>query len=105
MADFTKLYDTVKAEFNDEIALSVVQILTINLTTKIKKKDMNVKGIFRDKILKKAKKALWQLDDDTFELSVKIWDVYPSWITRQEMHGLGGCTIKTFKELLGDGDE
>ena len=99
---YKKIYDAVKAEFNDEIALTVVQILTINLSKKIKKKDMIVKGIFRDKVLTKAKKVLWEVDDDTFDLAVKIWDVYPSWNTRQSLHGLGGCTIKTFKELLDD---
>lgn len=98
---YKKLYDAVKSEFNDDIALTVVQILTINLSTKVKKKDM-IEGGFRDKVLTKAKKVLWQVDNDTYELAVKIWDVYPSWDTRQSFHGLGGCTIKTFKELLDD---
>lgn len=102
MTNYVKLYDAVKAEFNDEIALSVVQILTINHSVKPKKKDMVTKGLFRDKILKKSKKVLWEVDDDTYDLAVKIWDVVPSWETRQEFNGLGGCTIKCFKELLDD---
>ena len=100
--DYKRLYDAVNAEFDAEIALAVVQIVTINLTIKVKKKDFLTEGSLRERILKKAKKLLWQLDDDTFDLAVKIFDVYPSWNTRQEMHGLGGCTVKSFKELLGD---
>jgi hypothetical protein len=98
--NYKKLYDAVNAEFDDEIALSVVQIMTINLTTKPKKKNITGEQSFRDKILKKAKKALWELSDDDFDLSVKLWGCVPSWNIRQDMNGLGGCTVKSFKELL-----
>lgn len=98
--NFKKLYDAVNAEFDAEIALSVVQIMTINLSTKPKKKNMTGEKSFRDKILKKAKKALWELSDDDYELAIKLWDCVPSWNLRQDMNGLGGCTVKSFKELL-----
>ena len=98
--NFKKLYDAVNADFDAEIALSVVQIMTINLSTKPTKKNMTGEKSFRDKILKKAKKALWELSDDDFDLSVKLWGCVPSWNIRQDMNGLGGCTVKSFKELL-----
>jgi hypothetical protein len=98
--NYKKLYDAVNAEFDAEIALSVVQIMTINLSTKPNKKNMTGEKSFRDKILKKAKKALWELSDDDFDLSVKLWGCVPSWNIRQDMNGLGGCTVKSFSELL-----
>jgi hypothetical protein len=98
--NFKKLYDAVNADFDAEIALSVVQIMTINLSTKPSKKNMTGEKSFRDKILKKAKKALWELSDDDYELVIKLWGCVPSWNLRQDMNGLGGCTVKSFKELL-----
>jgi len=30
----------------------------------------------------------------------KLYDAVPSWNLRQDMNGLGGCTVKSFSELL-----
>ena len=101
VADFTRIYDTIVEEFdNPTLALMVVQIYTINLTTKIRPKDISHPGRFTEKVIEKSKKVLWQSEDSDVELAILLWQCIHSWENRQAMHGLGGCEKKTFKELL-----
>ena len=45
MADFTRIYNAINEEFNNQdLAMMVVQIYTINLATKIKPKDISKIG-------------------------------------------------------------
>jgi hypothetical protein len=101
MADFTKMYDAINLEFgNPELAMMVIQIYTINLTTKTKLSHLQESGKFTDKVIKKAKKVLWQYSHDDVELAIKLWQCIHIWEIGQSMNGLGGCEKKTFKELL-----
>ena len=101
MADFTRIYNAIHEEFdNRDLAMMVVQIYTINLTTKIKPKDISTPGRFTEKVIKKSKKLFWQYEDCDIDLAISLWQCIHSWENRQAMHGLGGCEKKTFKELL-----
>ena len=103
MADFDRIYNTIAEEFdNPTLALMVVQIYTINLTTKVKPKDIINTGRFTDKLIEKSKKVLWEYPIDDVELAISLWECIHSWETRQTMHGIGGCEKKTFKELLAE---
>ena len=101
MADFTRVYNAINEEFdNRDLAMMVVQIYTINLTTKVKPKDIINTGRFTDKLIEKSKKVLWEYPIDDVELAISLWKCIHSWETRQTMYGIGGCEKKTFKELL-----
>lgn len=101
MADFTKIYNAINEEFsNPDLAMMVVQIYTINLTTKLKLSHLQESGKFTAKIIKKAKKVLWQYSSDDVELAIDLWQCIPNWASGQSMDGLGGCEKKTFKQLL-----
>jgi hypothetical protein len=101
MADFTKIYNAINLEFdNPELAMMVVQIYTINLTTKIKPSHLHEVGEFTDKVINKAKKVLWEYSCDDVELAIALWKCIHNWQIGQSMNGLGGCEAKTFKELL-----
>ena len=90
-----KIFSAICLEFPDNIALAAVQIYSLNLVLK----PINN---FEKKILKKAKKLLWELADEDFDLAVKIWKVIYTWECRQSLQGMGGCKAKTFKQLLAE---
>ena len=91
MGYFTRIYNVINEEFeNPDLAMMVVQIHTINLTTKIKP----------NKLIEKSKIVLWHYPIDDIELAISLSKCIHSWETRQTMHGINGCEKKTFKELL-----
>ena len=74
MADFDRIYNTIAEEFdNPTLALMVVQIYTINLTTKVKPKDIINTGRFTDKLIEKSKKVLWEYPIDDVDVSLAIY--------------------------------
>ena len=94
--NFAKLYSAISEEFSPKIALMVVQIVTINMTTKMPK-DIST---FAEKVEKKARKLLWEESRADIELALQLFVVCHNWEIGQSMHGLGGCERKSFKELL-----
>ena len=90
-----EIFKAISAEYPEHIALAAIQIYTINLSTKPK-----LNGKFEQKIIKKANKLLCEMEEEDKELAIKIWKVIYDWITRQSLQGLGGCEIKTFKQLI-----
>jgi hypothetical protein len=95
------IYNALCSEFGPVIALSVVQINTIDLTLKYKAKDYKQESKRTERILKKAKKLLWELSQEDYDLAVSLWLVTYEWVISQSLDGLGGCEKKTFLELLG----
>jgi hypothetical protein len=93
--DHLRIFNAVREDFGDTIALSVCQINAISLTTKVKKSANS----FTDRVIKKARKLLWELSDDDLNLAIDLWELSDSWETRQDLAGLGGCVKMTFKEL------
>ena len=95
--NYYEIFKALSAEYPEHVALAVIQIYTINLSTKPK-----LNGKFEQKIIKKANKLLWELITEDRELSIKLWKVAYQWATCQSLQGLGGCTTKTFKQLLDE---
>ena len=95
--NFAKLHSAISEEFSPKIALMVVQIVTINMTTKFPE-DISR---FAEKVEKKARKLLWEESRADIELALELCTVCHDWEIRQSMNGLGGCERKSFKELLG----
>ena len=95
------MFKAISAEFDEKIALSVLQVVTINQTLKIKESEWSTAGQRVKRITKRAKKILWELNDDEFHLVMSLWDVSHDWEVRQTLQGLGGCETKTFTALLG----
>ena len=93
--NYSKIYDTIAEEFSPKIALMVVQIITISMTTKIPK-DLKLMS----KVERKARKLLWEESRADVDLALALVDCVHSWEIGQSMNGLGGCERKSFKELL-----
>jgi hypothetical protein len=98
--DFRFLHDKVAEEFSPTVAVLVVVALNINLVTKPKPTDLNTPGRFTERINKKTRKALWEHHPEDVELAIKIRDVWSEFENRITMDGLGGCQVKTLKQLL-----
>lgn len=99
--NFTEIHKAVSAEFPPNIAVGVVVALTIDITTKIKKKDI-VEGNFTKKIDKKTRDALWDYSDDEVKLIIKIRDIWSTFELSQTFNDLGGFEHKTLKELIDE---
>ena len=92
---YYEIFKGISAEYPEHIALAAIQIYTINLTNKPR-----LDGNFEQKIIKKANKLLWGMSPEDRELAIKLWKVIHDWQTRQSLQGLGGCTTKTFRQLI-----
>lgn len=101
MADLTILYDAVVSEFEDtELALMVVQAVTVNLTTEVLEEDFTTKNSFGTRVEDKVRKLLWSYPQHKVDLAIRLWECYHSWDIGKGCAGLGGCVERTFKELL-----
>lgn len=99
---FTEIHAAIHKDFGAEVALAAVQILVISMITKTKNSDLVGKTKWSDRVLKKAKKVLWETPKEDFELAKACWSVIYSWTAGQQLHGMGGCVAKTFAELVAD---
>lgn len=97
------IFKTLKSEgFRDEVSLGVLQFLTVLLSTTVKVKDFKESGKFLEKVSKKSKRVLWRLSKDDFDLVYRLSMSWHDWDIGQTLNGLGGCTAKTFRELLNN---
>ena len=97
--NYYTIFKAIKDEYGEEIALTAVQIYTINLTSAV----YTNKGFLEDAsgfLRTEARRALWETDDDTFFLCWKVFGCIHEWESMQSLQGLGGCVAKTFKQLV-----
>ena len=97
--DYYTIFKAIKEEYGEEIALTAVQIYTINLTPSFYTKDEFYENA-SEFLRKEVRKVLWETDDDTFFLRWKVFGCIHEWESRQSLQGLGGCVAKTFKQLV-----
>lgn len=97
---YNELFTELLKEFEVDVALCVVQITTIQLSLKPKEKEIAGIKSFEERVLKRARDVLWEIDESVLDQSIEIWRVVHDWDIHNSMNGLGGCEKKTFKELL-----
>ena len=95
-----RVFDAVKAEYDEAIALLVVVIHAIALSTKPKGKDFRGEGVFWNRVCTKARKRLWEETQEDFDLAVAITDALHEFESRIACEGLGGCTRATLREIV-----
>jgi hypothetical protein len=88
--------------FSEEVALSVVQVITINIIKPIKKKHLSGDRDYASEIISDAKLLLWKLPIETFTEIITLCSCISEWETRMSIQGIGGCKVKTFKQLLDE---
>jgi hypothetical protein len=68
---------------------------------KVKTRDWKSGSFNRtDRVIKKAQKLLYELDQNDFNLIITLWKNVNVWQVGQDMDGLGVCEKKTFLQLL-----
>ena len=101
--NYKKLYDAVKDEYSDDIALSVCIAYSIHMQTDIEDEDLTESGRYQKRYHKRVeeniREVLWENDD--IDLIIDIESRVYTWQVCQEMDGLGGCTPKLFKDIKG----
>lgn len=97
---FIEIHAAIHKDFGAEVAIAAVQILAISMITKIKDSDLVGRTKWSDRVLKKAKKVLWETPKEDFEMAKACWSVIQSWEAGQQFHEMGGCAAKTFAELV-----
>ena len=99
--NFTNVYNVVFKEYSHSIAILVVSAISINLSMKVKDKDLTVPGRYVERLNKKTKEILWtHADEFNIDLVIKIRDAYHEYSNRVAMNGLGGCEIKTLRQIV-----
>lgn len=95
--NYNEIYQAVEQDYGHEVALLTIQMLTIQMSTKIKNIETHCV-----KVENKINRTLWECSSSAdYELALKCWKVSYEWDIGQSLEGLGGCTKKTFKELIG----
>lgn len=96
---FHETFLAISEEFDTSVALHACMIMGLNLSKAIQ----DIPEFYETPeklILNHARDLLWELSSEEFNL---VWSVYRciyDWQCRQSLQGLGGCTTKTFKELI-----
>jgi hypothetical protein len=82
-----------------DIALKVASMETIQLSTKIKSKDI-YPGVFGARLIKKFNRAYWTMTPEECEEILKIVETCQQYEKRQDMDGLGGCVMMSLYDTL-----
>ena len=96
--ELTKLYSIANQEFPHSVCIGLCAAHAIHLSMSIKLKDITETGRFWGRVEKKIRKTLWQ--ESELDLIVKLCFVVYDVELSHSLHGLGGCTPKTFNEVL-----
>jgi len=72
--EYLTIFQQIRKEgFNETVAISAIQILTLNMGMKPSEKDFKEPGRFEERLRKKSRDVLWELSDTEFNL---IWIIY-----------------------------
>jgi hypothetical protein len=89
----------LRLDMGYDIALKVASMETIQLSTKIKSKDI-YPGVFGARLIKKFNRAYWTMTPEECEEILKIVETCQQYEKRQDMDGLGGCVMMSLYDTL-----
>ena len=98
------VFNAVRLEYGESLAVLALVIYTLNLTLKVKPKDMEMPGRYTKRLRAKVDAKLWQEEKADVQLA---WDVAMQlhlYDTHQMFGkpggGISGCLPKTLKQLV-----
>lgn len=100
--NYKLLLEVVESEFNKDIAVLVVIAVAHNLSMKPKKSDLKISGQYTERLNRKTRRLMDELTNEEFNLVIDIRNAWHEYISRIEMKGIGGCTVKTLREIIQD---
>lgn len=96
---YHQTFEAIAKEYDTSVALHACMIYGINCSKAVQ----SIPAFYDTPdllILNHAKALLWELTSEEFTLAWSVYRCIYDWQTRQSLEGLGGCTTKTFKELV-----
>jgi len=97
--NYNRLYDAVREEYSEDIALSVCIAFSIHIQTKIEEEDLTDSGRYQKRIEENIRDVLWENDD--IDLIIDLESRVYQWDISNVLDGIGGCKAKLFKEIKG----
>ncbi len=94
------IYDMINKDFGHVIALYSTVLISSGVIISPSYKDLSDPVSREKKLLKSFDNLLWELDEKDRALCLKIRSLWYDFETCKMLHGLGGCTKKTLKELV-----
>lgn len=94
--NYDVLFQQVKKEFSEEIALKVSIAVALHLSTRVKNKDFEEKGRYDKRVKKKIWDVLWESSSDELDLVIKLWKCVYYW----DIDNVLAPEPRTFKQLL-----
>lgn len=102
--NYIKVFKAIEEEFDSEIALMVIQILTVSQEAFNKRRPKYLSE--PQKYLRNSfKDIFWEQPEEKQSIVWNLFNTVYDWCIAQEMQGLGGCEVKAFKELLAKNPE
>jgi hypothetical protein len=93
-------FNQIVAEgFKPEIAFAATQIYRYNCDKSVEDRHFAEKGLYTAELEAEAL-CCCEVNGEDYELAFKLSQVIQDYEFRQNNNGLGGCEVKTFKELL-----
>ena len=96
---YIKVFKAIEEEFDSEIALMVIQVLTVAQEAYNKGRAKYL-GEPQKYLRKSFKDIFWEQHEEKQSLVWNLFNVVYDWEIAQEMQGLGGCEVESFKELI-----
>ena len=98
--DTVVCFKEIENDFGTEIAIGVVQIRTLILSSKPSVSEISGKHSFEARMKKLSKRFLSDMSNSDFATCWEIVEVIPSWQIGREMFGIGGSLEMKVKDLL-----
>ena len=98
--ELQQLYRLARNEYSHDVCIGLCAAHAIHLSLPIKLRDIAKTGRFREKVEKKIRKALWQ--ETELDLIVRLCFAVYEVEMSQVMRGMGGCTPKTFSDVISE---
>lgn len=97
--DYSEIFTAIELDYNKDIAMYSCMCIAVRLSMKIKKSDL-VKGEFTKRLNKRIDKLFWFLDSETKTTVLSCHNAAFSWQQRKDANGIGGCEMKSIKQLI-----
>jgi hypothetical protein len=95
-----KVFNAVRNDYSEEVAIDVNIMLTILLTTKIRKSDIVKAGSYTKRVIDKGRNYLYNKSKEEF---MEIWHIVEAvleWNTLTEIQGIEECVPLSIKEIV-----
>tara|TARA_R110002020_G_scaffold49811_1_gene141488 strand:+ start:982 stop:1293 length:312 start_codon:yes stop_codon:yes gene_type:complete len=91
----------IEEEFSVEVALAAINMLTLNLNKKMKKRHF-IKGKYTEELEAKFKKHFHEISDEARAEAISLWKAVHFYEISHTLTGLGGRDNMTFREIIAE---